>query len=89
METIFDHNVTDEELKNLFGMTMTKKEYVNGLDQRKAYDHIFFLYQNRGDKKMAKKYLNKTPNDKRKFFEVLNVDYSGYKHFKEDYEVAP
>ena len=41
METIFDHNVSDEEFK--------------------------------------------TPNDIHKFFEVLNVDYGGYKYFKEDY----
>ena len=89
METIFDHNVTDEELKNLFGMTMTKKEYLDGLEQRKAYDHLFYLHQSRGDKKKAKKYLDKTPNDIHKFFEVLNVDYGGYMHFKEDYGVKP
>ena len=34
---------------------------------------------------MAKKYLDKTPNDKHKLFEVLNVDFGAYKYFNESY----
>ena len=85
METILDHNITDEEWEDLFGIKMSRSEYLDELDQRKAYDHLFYLYQSRGDKIMAKKYLDKTPNDKHKLFEVLNVDFGAYKYFNESY----
>lgn len=85
METILDHNITDEEWKDLFGVKMSRSEYLDGLDQRKAYEHLFYLYRSRGNKKMAKRYLDMTPNDKHKFYEVLNVDFGAYKYFNESY----
>ena len=50
METILDHNITDEEWEDLFGIKMSRSEYLDELDQRKAYDHLFYLYQSRGEK---------------------------------------
>jgi hypothetical protein len=81
METIFDYKVTDDELKNLFGITMSRSEYIDGMEQSKAYEHLYYLFLERGNKKRAKKYLDKLPDDTHKFFQIMNVDWSSYKHF--------
>lgn len=41
METIFDHNVTEEEQANLYGIPMDEDTYKSGLSEEKAYEILF------------------------------------------------
>ena len=78
METIFEHNVTDEEQENLYGF-VTDRNYVvtHTKSQIKHYEMIYDLYHHlRKDEKMAQKYLDKIPNSCHKLFSILNVDFN-------------
>lgn len=64
METIFDHNVTDEELNGILGLVMSKDEYLKSLDMgnNKLLSSIYALYRLylwRDDNKKADEYYNK------------------------------
>lgn len=57
METIFDHNPTEEEIKCLYGRVKTKEEHlVDPFSQGTEYAMIYRLYKRRGNKEMAEKY---------------------------------
>jgi len=60
LETIFDHNLTEEELKTA-AWGFSKEEYRNefGEDQEIHYLKIYYLYLSRNDQKTAMKYFNK------------------------------
>ena len=78
METIFDHNITKEELKAVVGFSTVTKERLDslGFTQRDHYGVIYRLYTYRGDHKTAKKYADKIPNDVHKVFETCYHDFA-------------
>ncbi len=59
METIFDHNVTQEEYKRLH-FTTPKETYLRIITQIDAYVDLAYLYHMRGKDKKAKQYIEKT-----------------------------
>ena len=61
METIFDHNPTEEELYEFIGTT-DKKEYMSSTSQDSAYMKIAFLYYYRGKINKARKYVKMIEN---------------------------
>ncbi len=63
METVFDHNITKEEWRNLMGCELDeyeKSEYFELTDQDDAFKDLAYLFYYRGDEKKAKKYIDKT-----------------------------
>lgn len=83
METIFDNNITDNEIDSIVGVHISRDRYESYVSQKKAFEDIYYLYIERGDSITAQRYLDKLPNDIHKFHQVLNVDFSAYKSFKE------
>ncbi len=63
VETIFDHGVTDEELKELFGEVITKELYFEEMQGSSGAHYIYLcrLYRIRRNKKMMMKYYKKIP----------------------------
>ena len=55
METVFDHNITDEE-KKAIGV-LEKYLYVMLVDEETAKFDLALLYYRRGQKRKSKKYL--------------------------------
>ena len=72
METIFEHNVTDEELRLLLGSVPQKEEYIKGKNQESHYRTLYRLYLMRGDKPKAKEYFDKLPDTINKYFSLGN-----------------
>jgi 23S rRNA maturation mini-RNase III len=68
-ETVYDHNLTDEE-KKLLGIGDNKEDYLRGLTEDDALADLFRLYFHRGDWAKAKEYLKriKDENYKRDIF---------------------
>lgn len=63
METIFDHNITQEEYRYI--TSLSKSEYLRYCGQERAYSDIAMMYYRRGNKNMFRKYLDKLPFDMR------------------------
>lgn len=61
METIFDHNVTEEEKIQSIG-TISKERYLSCMDYDTAIRDIAYLYYYRKDMRNMKKYANKIIN---------------------------
>ena len=59
METVFDHNITDEEWE--FIGAIDKELYLSCVDADSANQDIAFLYYNRGNNAMYERYLKKLP----------------------------
>jgi hypothetical protein len=59
IETIFDHNITDDEFEELFDFLESQPDYEFQLGQSDAYVDLHHLYELRGNEKMAGFYLNK------------------------------
>ena len=81
METVFDHNITKEEIEAIFGTSNVTKEWLTslGFDQRSHYNVIYRLYLYRGDNKKAQEYSDKIPNDIRKVFGTCYHDFAARK----------
>ena len=85
IETIFDHNVTREELYSLTGFNdTTRDEYLSIITnitqnkkeiQERAYVTLYYLYKQRGDIMKAITYAQKVPNSDWKLFTMLNQDH--------------
>lgn len=77
METIFDHNVTKEELKDILGFDSWTREELLSINctQRDHYGVIYRLYRYRGDKEKAKEYADKIPDDDYKNYETCYHDH--------------
>lgn len=60
METIFDHNITDKEFKELFGQFFKdKNDYLKNMTiESHAYFNIYELYILRNNLEKAEKYLD-------------------------------
>ena len=69
IETVYDHNLTDEE-RELLGFDDNKEDYLKGLTEDGAFADLFRLYFHRGDWAKAKEYLKriKDQNYKRDIF---------------------
>lgn len=76
IETIFDHNVTEEEIELLFGMTGYTEEYLQKKTQDRNYAHIYCLYLIRKDEMTAMKYFNLIPDSINKYFSLGNHDFA-------------
>jgi hypothetical protein len=64
METIFDHNPTQQELVMLFGpRPMTREEYLSVVEQESAYGDLYRLYSLRGKPEIAEQFLNKITDE--------------------------
>ena len=77
METIFDHNVTDDELVYLFGDTFTKEEFIEmseGCTQEDFDVDLYRLFNFRHDEDKAQYYLDRIPDTTFKAFTLLNHD---------------
>lgn len=59
IETIFDHNITNDEFEELFDFLESQSDYEFQLNQSDAYVDLHHLYELRDNEKMAKFYLNK------------------------------
>lgn len=59
METVFDHNMTEDEKKLFSSFQFSKELYTSIFCQDTAYQDIAFLYYHRNDAKKTKKYANK------------------------------
>lgn len=60
METIFDHGVTPEELRDILDDPELTRDAIERFGtQDSAFADIYYLYLERGDKKTAARYLRK------------------------------
>jgi len=67
METVFDHGITDEEIKKLHGDDFTRellKELIKDSKHDSAMWSIAMLYALRHDFKTAEKYISKIQDEK-------------------------
>jgi hypothetical protein len=63
METVFDHDPSQEELKYLFLSGQSSEEYLSShQDQETEYGNIYALYMIRGNREKALEYLNRIRN---------------------------
>jgi len=80
METVFDHNITPEEMKKVLGLTPEwwprEKVLSMGFSQRGHYEMIYSLYRYRGDVDTALKYADKIPDDVHKVFGLCYHDFA-------------
>jgi len=69
IETVYDHNLTDEEREKL-GFSLTEEEYRRFTSENTAFADLFRLYFHRGGWAKAKEYLKriKDENYKRDIF---------------------
>lgn len=60
METVFDHNITEKEFKEILGKIFKDKDdYLKNMSlESHAYFNIYELYILRNDLKKAEKYLD-------------------------------
>lgn len=70
-ETIFDHNVTDEEIKELCGFLVDKDEFIAEYSQNVHYATIYRLLMMRGEKD-KKVYFDRLQNTLGKWFSLGN-----------------
>lgn len=64
VETVFDHNVTDDELKAVTGAEFTKEQYLSvSLSQDSEYCALYRLFSLRNDTEKASIYFNKIKNE--------------------------
>lgn len=76
IETIFDHNVTEEEIIELFGISgFTKEDFLED-SQEDNYAHIYCLYLIRKDEITAMKYFHLIPDSINKYFSLGNHDFA-------------
>lgn len=67
IETVFDHNITEEEWENMYG-SCTQNKYTSFIGQETAFYDIATLFYLRGNKEKATEYANKLSPDRRNDF---------------------
>lgn len=72
METIFDHNVTKEEIESLLGYIPDKDVIIKKGTQDAHYMMIYRLFRMRGLLEEAKKYFKMVKNTDYKYFTLGN-----------------
>ncbi len=72
METIFDHNMTEEERYKLIG-TCSDEKFLYCLDEDSSNHFLAKLYLLRNDEKKMMEYVNKLPvNMKYEFMKLIS-----------------
>lgn len=81
METVFDHNPTEEKLEYLFDDPhISKDEYMSyGDNQAQAYTFIYYLYKYRHNDEKTKEYMDKIPNTFRKWSCICYNDHPDFR----------
>ena len=75
-ETIFDHNVTPDELEKLCdSREVYEDDVIDALSQMQWYALIHCLYCIRGNYEKASLYASKIPDSADKIFGLLNHDF--------------
>lgn len=82
IETVFEHNLTKDEIYGLFGFEdTTRNDYIEILKKTHKTDDtimygvnvsLYMLYMDRGNKQKAMEYADKLPDCEHKWFSVLN-----------------
>ena len=62
METIFDHNITSNEMIDCFGCVFPHDLYISKCTENDAKLDLAYLYHFRGEIKIAQKYINSVSN---------------------------
>lgn len=79
MESVFDHNVTKDELELLFGTRNMTRERLDGLtNQEDNYAYLYRLYLLRKNREMATKYLSMIPDSEWKVFTLIQHDFAKF-----------
>ncbi len=68
METIYTHNVTPEELKEIGCDCFSREQYESFEDEETYWVDLAFLFDLRGDKKNAARAWNHVPERRDEFF---------------------
>ena len=78
METVFDHNITKEEMEAILGSPNYTRERLESVikSQISHYSMIYSLYTFRGDHKKAGKYADMIPDSIHKIFGICNHDFA-------------
>lgn len=76
METIFDHNITKKEMKDVMGFDDWTLNDFKDWNQRDHYGLIYRLYVYRGNNKKAQEYADKIPDDIHKLFGTCYHDFT-------------
>ncbi len=78
METVFDHNITKEEMEAILGSPNYTRERLESVikSQISHYGMIYSLYTFRGDHKKAGKYADMIPDSIHKIFGICNHDFA-------------
>ena len=72
METIFDHNMTEEERYKIIGR-FSDEDFLYGLDENSSNHFLAKLYLLRNDEKKMMEYVNKLPvRMKYEFLRILS-----------------
>ena len=84
METVFEHNITKEEMILLWGDDeITRDELISFVNdnikdkspQRVHYELLYRLYRIRGEYSTAREYAKKIPDDEDKIFSLCYHDH--------------
>lgn len=79
MESVFDHNVTKEELEDIFGSSdITWEDLKDWISQVDCYADLYRLYLLRKNREMATKYLSMIPDSEWKVFELMQHDFAKF-----------
>lgn len=82
VETVFEHNITKEEIYGLFGFEdMTREDYIETV--KRAYNtdeemmmnfntNLYMLYRDRGNKNKAMEFADRLPDCEQKWFSIMN-----------------
>ena len=89
LETIFNHNPTEKELRQLTGRVIDKEYYIKRFDEDYFFYDIYQLYLIRGNKKTAEKYYLMISEETRKKDEEyeknrVSFGYKGSKNTKKN-----
>lgn len=76
VETIFDHNLTKEEMISVLGSDDWTRDDFSDWSQINHYGLLYRLYTYRGEHAVAKKYADKIPNTERKVFGCCYHDFA-------------
>ncbi|MBR6251570.1 MAG: hypothetical protein IKR17_10325 [Bacteroidales bacterium] len=76
METVFEHNMTKEEMVAVMGFDDWVKEDFADWSQIDHYGLLYRLYTYRGDHETAKKFADLIPNTEHKMFGICYHDFA-------------
>lgn len=81
VETVFEHNITKEEIQSIFYFPTTKEEYIASINRICSNDKeindfvnadLYILFRLRKNKLKALEYFNKISDSEAKWFSLAN-----------------